>query len=79
MLASKVFQCAGTSSSSHDWPQIAQVFVAVLQPNPNRDGRKFGCLKKGASTPLTFFFQMFKKNLKNQYAEVSVIAQFFWG
>jgi hypothetical protein len=64
MLASKVFQCAGTSSSSHDWPQIAQVFVAVLQPNPNRDGRKFGCLKKGASTPLAFFFQMLKLEVK---------------
>jgi hypothetical protein len=63
MLVSKVSQCAGTSSS-HDWQKIAQVFAAVLQPNPNRDGRKFGCLKKGASTPLAFFFQMLKLEVK---------------
>jgi len=63
MLVSKVSQCAGTSSS-HDWQKIAQVFAAVLQPNSNRDSRKLGCFKKGASAPLAFFCQMFKLEVK---------------
>ena len=47
-----------TTSSAHKKVAI------VLANYPNRDGRKFGCLKKGASTPLAFFFQILKLEVK---------------